>query len=282
MAFLPRTINQIQTQIQQTVFANSVLGPILTSQSLVAYWILWTFIMATCTAALEQIMLIFWIELENIVAAAVPGTAPWIQAEVLLFEYGNTVAINSDFSVNYPIPNILAQVVSQCAVVVGNNGVANIKVTGASGPLDGAPGIAGPQCVALETYLDTVLPAGLDFQLINALADTLQVNATVYYNGQSAGISTAVIAALNAYMAALPFNGIVKISDIEKTILGVPGVTDVVFANITATPNGGAPVQLITASATVLREYQTYAGYIINSAAPNDFATTLNFVVANS
>lgn len=282
MPFTPRTISQIQQQIQNSVANNSVLSSALTSTSLVAYWILWTFIMAVCTQALEQIMLIYITEVETIIAAAVPGTAPWIQAQVLAFEYGNTVTINPNFTIGYATPNPALQVVEQCAVVVTTSGAILVKVAGAGpAPLDGSPGISGPECTALAAYLQQVLPAGEDVVLINASADTLDVTAQIFYNGQyNSTITAAVIAAINTYLANIPFNGWVKVSSLEQAILAVPGVVDVVFNNITAVGNSVTTVIISGGTeSAALRYYQTYAGYITNA---DPTGANLTFTVAQS
>lgn len=280
MSYTPRPIAQIEAQIDNAVSSFPLLGPIAANISNVSIFTNWIYVIAFAINALEQLWAILQDELETIIAQGVPGTAPWIQARTLAFEYGNTIVINTDFTVSYVTPNTALQVVEQCAVII-SNGTAIVKVTGVAGPLDGSPGTSGPECVALTTYLNTICPL-VPIQLINALADILQVNATIYYNGQSnVGIQALVIAALAAYMAALPFNGTVKLSDIEKVILAVPGVVDVTFSQVTATPNGGTPVNLVLANTVMSREYPAYAGYIVNDPA-NLFANTLTFVVSQN
>ena len=219
-------------------------------------------------------------QIETTVASAVPGTAAWIQAQVLAFQDGNTIQINPNFTFVYPAPASPTPITA-AAVVVSPSGGINIKV--AQGAVGSQTALSGGQLTELTAYLNAILPAGMNPNIISVAADTLQVNAVVYYNGQfNLVIQANVIAALNAYMASLPFNGLVRISDIEKVILGVQGVTDVVFTQITCTPvaAGGAAVNLIAGSTTIVRSYQTYAGYLVNAAPTNDFANTLSFVVA--
>ena len=253
-----------------------------------AIWGMFIYIVAVCVSLLENIISLVVGEIETIVGQAVPGTAAWIQYMVTIFEYNasspDIVIVNPDFTVGYANPNVNDQIVSQCAVQVNGGGLVLVKVATGSppAPLDGAPGTSGPQCQSLIGYLNTILPAGMSFQLSNLLADILQVNAIIYYNGQyTAVIQQNVIAALTEYMATLPFNGYVKASAIEEAILAVPGVIDVTISQVTCTPNGGSPTNLILAGALLTREYQTYAGYIVNDPS-NLFSNTLSFQVTTN
>lgn len=276
MSFTPQTWQQIQANIIAQKQSQSALNG-LTSTSKVAYWNLWTFIFAVAANLLQQTWAILVGEIEADVSKEVPGTAPWIQAQLLAFQAGDIVQINSDFTIGYPAPDPTAQVITAAAVVVTPSGNILAKVAGGS-PL--AP-ITSPQITELTSYLQTILPAGQGVSVISANADTLQVTANIYYNGQyNSVIQANVITALNAYMSLVPFNGLVKISDIEKTILGVSGVVDVVFTTIYCVPVLGSPIYLVQAGTTINRSYQTYSGYLTNAASPNDFASTLTFIVA--
>lgn len=289
MAFIPQKIKQIQAQIMASKADQPALSG-LTSTSATAYWILWSFITAVAIGLLQQIMAIFFDEIETVVAESVPGTPPWIQNEVLKFQYSTdtpqAVQINADFTIGYAVINATLRIISNCAVVVTGTGVLNIKVTTGS---PAAP-IDSNQNIALFSYLNTVLPAGQNITIVSVNADEVAAYGTVYYNGQyNASIQANVIAALNSYIATFStstalggsFNGTVKISDIENVILGVPGVVDWVPSQISVTPSGFGSVDLILASTIISRDYQTYSGYIKNEVA-NPFSSTLLFAVAQN
>ena len=275
MAFTPRTIAQIQTQIQQSVANNATLSALLTSTSVTAIWNLFTYIMAVAIAMLEQIMLVFWNEVETIVSAAVPGTAPWIQAQCFLWEYGNTITLNANYTLSYAVPNAVLQIISACAVVTGTNGQVNIKaVTGAS---PSYTTLTTLQLNSLKSYLSAILPAGMNFNILSVASDTLTSVATIYYNGQYTGAPAAAFVAYQNYLASLPFNGVVKISAMEQAILAVPGVTDIVWTTVSANTTLSIVTPLITAGATINREYPTYAGYIVDSGS-----STFTYIISNT
>ena len=220
MAFTPRTIAQIQTQIQQSVANNATLSTLLTSTSVTAIWNLFTYIMAVAIAMLEQI-------------------------------------------------------ISACAVVTGTNGQVNIKaVTGAS---PSYTTLTTLQLNSLKSYLSAILPAGMNFNILSVASDTLTSVATIYYNGQYTGAPAAAFVAYQNYLASLPFNGVVKISAMEQAILAVPGVTDIVWTTVSANTTLSIVTPLITAGATINREYPTYAGYIVDSGS-----STFTYIISNT
>lgn len=281
MSYTPRTIAVIQAQIIANKNLQTNLSG-LNSPSNVSYWKLFTYLQAVGINLLENILSLLQIEIEATVAKGVPGTSSWIRDQVLKFQYQvsppQVVQINSDFTVSYPIPNPALFAITNCAIVPGNAGIISVKVATGTPPA----AISGSVKTALISFLNTILPAGAVFQVISVAADTLRVDAEIFYNGQYTGnIQSAVEAALTDYMNDLPFNGVVKVSDIEKTILSVAGVTDVTFSQITATPNGGGGIDMVLASTENSRSYQTYAGYIINDGS-NPFSSTLTYTVANN
>lgn len=277
---MARTIAVIKAQILASVAADSDLA-VLTSQSQTAYWRLWCYIQAVAINLFEQIIDLFTIEIETLIASNVPATVPWIRAEVLLFQYSaanpQVVQINDDFSVGYATVDETLQIISNCAVVPKNNGQIDIKVATDSPPTQ----LSAPQVVALSAYIDDILPAGALYNVVNAAADTLRIDGTIYYNGQYNGtIQADVEAALAIFMASLPFNGVIKVTDIIQALLDVAGVTDVNLSQITVVGDNGVTTNLILASTEVVRSVQTYSGYVIEDVG-NPFSTTITYAVAN-
>lgn len=278
---MARTIAVILNQIVEAKNAETELAG-LTSTSQVAYWKLWAYVQAVAINLFEQILDLFKIEIEDLLASNVPGTVPWIVNQVEKFQYSATnpqvVQINNDFTVGYGTVDETLMIISNVAVVPKNNGQNDIKVATDDPPTQ----LSAPQVVALSAYLDDILPAGCLYQVVNAAADTLQVDAVVYFNGQYTGVIQANIeAALGVYMNALPFNGMIKVSDIEQAILAVDGVTDCTFSQITVVGDNGVTTDLVLASTEIVRQVQTYSGYVIEDAG-NPFATTITYTVANT
>ena len=278
MAYQPRTIAQIQTQI--IAFKNAQIGLSgANSPSNVASWNLWIFICATFTAFLEQLWAILQLQIETTVASGVPATALWIQKQVLLFQDGNTIQVNTDLTFGYPLPAFPTPI-TNASVQTSPSGTVSIKVAQGTYPQSA---LSAGQLTELGAYLSAILPAGMVPNILSIAADLLQINAVVYYNGQyNSVIQANVNTALNNYMSGLPFNGWIKVSDIEKVILSAQGVTDVAISQITVTPQAAGlnPTNLIAGSTLISREVQAYAGYLINDPG-NLFSNTITYSVSN-
>jgi len=271
MSYVARTYQAIQAQIVTQV---NTLVPTLTSKSKAAYWNMWAFIVAVSQNLMEQRFVLLQNQIESIVANSVAATAAWITSQVLLFQDGNTIQLNSNFTFSYPQPYYQTPITS-CAVVTAPNGVVNIKVAASGSALTSG------QQTELKAYLNTILPAGMITNVISVAGDTLSVTAKVYYNGQSNSVILAnVLNAINNYCSLLPFNGLVRVSDIENAILSVTGVTDVVLNTVICTPvvAGGSPVTMVSSSQTLARTYQTYSGYLTNA---DSTGSLLTFIVSN-
>jgi hypothetical protein len=281
MGYTPRTIQQIVNQITASKNADSNLNG-LTSTSQVAYWKLWIYIQAVATNLLEQIMSIFLDEIQTIESQSHAGTIGWVQNEVLKFQYPDVVQINPDFTFQYATINPSLQIITNCAVTVGNTGALTVKVT--TGVPAGA--ISSDEQIALTSYLDAILSPNQFYTIVSQDGDALYITGTVFYNGQyQAAIQTNVEAALTAYINKFAtssasgggFNGVVKLSDIENVILSVAGVVDWQPSMVAVTPFGGSMVYLMKVSTIISRNFQTVAGYV-KEAGP--FSSTISYQIA--
>lgn len=275
--YTPRTIEQIQAQIIAKLSSYPLLSPLLPNTSTVAKFTNWTYIVAFAINALENIWAILLQDIEDVIASGAPETAKWIQDQALKFQYEasnpQVAIIKPDFSVGYPIVNTALRIITKCSVVGNGAGGILIKVTTDAGPL------SGPQLTAFTSYMDIILGPDINFQIINANADIIAVYAEVYFDGQYSGsIENDIETILKNYLANLPFNGIVKLSEISDTVKKITGVTDFVFTSVIATPDGGTGINMVIAKTWQLREYTTNAGYIINDGG-NPFSTTLTYII---
>lgn len=296
---MARTVTQIQNQIiAQLQSDKNLYDPAnpdpsrrgLTSTSQTAIWKLLTFIVAVAINLFEQLLDIFIVDVETRISAAAPGTPSWIRQQCLLFQWSSTTDQIIQFdTVNiapyYPTVNAALRIITQCAVTSLPNKIVLVKVaTGGSSP---AP-LSSPQQDALTSYLDYLNFAGVYFQLVSTDADFAMIGADIFYDGQYANsIQAAVTAAINSFIANLPFNGMMKLSLLEDAIQAVPGVTDVTFSQVecrvTGAYNPNTVVKLVDNYTVLIREYSAYAGYmIIDTAVGRDLATTLNFIVSNN
>lgn len=250
----------------------------LTSTSQTSRWRSFLNVISTEMQTMQQLMQTFEAEVEARILVSIAATARWIQDKVFQFQYSATtpqvVEINhSDFTVAYPVIDETLRIISRCSVKTDTNKTVKIKVATSEPPT----ALSAPQLVALGSYLDAMLPAGIGKNIISLASDKISVTAEVFYNGQYAPtIQADVIAALDAFLANIPFDGVVEISEIEDAIQAVAGVEDIVISEVKArddaTPYSGATV--------VVKDWETYAGYIVQETTGGaTFADTLTFTV---
>ena len=278
---MARNISQIKQSMLDAKNADPTLST-LTSTSQTAKWNLYYFIVASCIAIFEQLQDIFKTELETIASTAAPSTPQWTRNKVLAFQTGDVAELNTTtFVIEYPTINTANQILTRCAVITAPNRTVLIKVAKSDPPTPVSVG----ELAELQSYVETFNPAGIAFTLINENSDKMEVAATIYYNGQySAVISTNVEAALNSYMANLPFNGVISTQAVVDAMQAVEGVISVSLTRILVRKHSvayGAGVTLYNLSTGVdAVQYQTIAGYVVEeTTATHTFADTLTYIV---
>lgn len=282
---MARTTTQIQQQILDNIASDVTLGPLLTSTSKRAIYRLVAFIVATAINFLEQLIDIFTLNVQTIAAAAAPATPTWLQAQIFKFQYSATTPQTIqliNFAPSYPIVDTTLQIVSRCSVTTTVSNQVQIKVATGTTPA----ALNNTQLNALKAYVNPpngVGIAGVTYNITTGNSDKLYIQANIYYRGDySAVISTNVINAINAYLSVLPFNGQMKLSDLETNVRAVTGVNDVVFVNVSARADGtafGSGTYLIQGQQIVSRLWNTISGYMVGeTTAGQDFATTLTFI----
>ena len=229
---MARQISQIQQQILDSVAGDSVLSPLLTSTSKRAIYRLWAYVVAVAINALEQLIDIFKASVEATAAAASPATATWLQAQILKFQYSasNPPVIQLiNFAPAYPVVDSSLRIISRCSVTTTKSNQVLIKVATGTTPA----ALSAPQLAALQSYVAAIGIAGVNYVTTSSASDKLYIQANIYYQGQYSGVISAnVILAINNFLASIPFNGRVMISDLENVIKAVTGVNDVVLVNV--------------------------------------------------
>jgi len=297
---MARSIPVIYQQLLAAKQAQSLPGyPLapLNSNSQVSIWNLWLWITAVGQNLFEQLCDLFTSDIETLIYNAPVFTPQWIVQMCKNYQYSATtpqvLQLNASatypyLTIGYPVVNSSLCPITQAAVTSNTNHELIIKVTSATGPLDGIAvpsGIPGPIYNGLVSYLNQILTPDTQYQIYNENADVIFISAAIYYNASYSGVIRAnVQAAINNYLASIPFNGNIYVSGLEEAILGVAGVSDIILNDVylrkatDAAPTGGtAPLvppsnelnQLIAGKKLINRTLPTYAGYIIPETTPN-------------
>lgn len=291
MSYTPRTIATIQQQIiDQKNSYTSLNG--LSSPSQTAIWRLWTFITAVAISLFEQILSIFSADIEAKLINTVSGTAPWIYNNTFLFQYDSTIpqVVVVDpitYQITYPTVDVSKRLVTRCAVGIRANQIVEVKVAKSEPPT----ALASGELSSLQSYMNTIMPAGIQTICISSAADQIRIEADIYYNGQySSVIQTNVQTAINLYLAGINFGGTFYVSKLEDAILSVVGVKDISFKRITARTDG-TTFDLLTNTQIYVqvgnltdinnRKYTSYAGYFLTeTTAGNTINDTLNYYIS--
>lgn len=264
---MARTVSEIQQQMLDNIAADATLATLLTSTSKRAIYRLYTYIVAVAINALEQLIDIFTASVEATAATAAPATSAWLQAQIFKFQYSATVPqviqlIN--YAPAYPVVDESLRIITRCAVTTNLSNQVVVKVAKGATPT----ALDSTELESLQSYVNQIGIAGVNYTCTSSASDKLFVQANVYYQGQySAVIKANVIAAIDAFLAAIPFNGQMKISDLEDTIRSVEGVNDIVSVNVRVRDNATAfasAAYLVQNQQVIGRLWSTVAGYMVS------------------
>lgn len=271
---MSRSVSQIEQSILNQISQTPSLSG-LNSVSQTAIYRLIAFIVASAQGIEEQLTDTFVLDVEAIVAAGAPMTAQWLQNQVFGFQYSSTnpQVIQLDtttFAPFWPTIDTTLRIITRCSVTRGNQNQVNIKVAKGTTPM----ALASPEISALTSFVNTIASPGIIYNVISTNADKLFTGVTVYYQGAySSTINASLLSAYNSYLANVPFNGLIQVSDLELILRAVPGVNDVILNNISARADStsfGSGINLITNNQVLIRNFQTISGYVIDETTSGD------------
>lgn len=275
---MARSIQQIRAFLISTLVSNAAsigitINPNNWSKADYKNLILDT--IATGQGIEEQLWDAYTTDINNTISVAAPETDAWIQDQII-----NKFQFNSDtpqvvgifppnFNPVYPIENDSYKIIKYCSSLPGVFGTTLIKVAaqvnGAPADVDTIYGVGTLDTV--RAFIKAITNPGITKIVTSGDADRLWLQLDVYFDGTYAAvIQTNVIAAINAFLTALPFNGAFIVSDLEYAIKSVIGVIDCIFINARGRANNVAfpgGIDLNVNSTVINRLYNTTAGYII-------------------
>ena len=245
------TIAQWQAMIVANKAANASLAGV-DSTSLVADWLLWTWVMAFVAWTLEGLLGAHVVEVQGIIGGQKPHSLQWYTTMAKLFQYGYALPDGSDVYVPAVGAGDASLVVTFAAGVESEN-LVRIKVaTGAVGAL--GP-LTAPQLSAFTAYMNLVKDAGVRVVCTSGVADTCQPKMVIYYDplvldGTGARLDgtggTPVRDAINAFLDSIPFNGRFVLNNFIAAMQAVPGVVVADEVSVLAYYGAVPPVAITT------------------------------------
>jgi hypothetical protein len=278
---MARTLEQIQASIIANIQSTPELAE-ANSTSTRAIWRLFSYVIAVAILILEQIIDVFKAENETTIASAIPNTASWLTKKVFEFQYSATnpqiIQLNNLIPY-YPVVDKSLRIITRCSVVTTISNKVNIKIAKSEPPV----ALTSAELSALQGYINNVGVAGVQYTCLSTDADRVYISGDIFYDGQySSTIQGTVINAINTFLASLPFNGQLKISDLELAIRNITGVNDLLIKDIKVRPSTTAfasGTYLIQNKTTISRLFPTISGYIVQEdTAGQKFSDSLNFV----
>jgi hypothetical protein len=235
----------------------------------------------------EQLQDVNISKMQAIQLASSAANIQWLQTTILKFQYSATtpqvLTILAGIP-QYTIENAALRIVTSCAIQVPVlTGVCNIKVAKGTSTL---AALSAPELTSLQSYIDIIGCAGINYIVSSTTSDKLYIKADVYYKGDYQPVIQAnVITAIDDYLLNLSktrFGGDVLMSDLELLIKGVDGVNDVKFDRVSLRYDAQslfAGINLTLAGTVVNRKYLMGSGYAIQeTTVGSTFADTLNFI----
>lgn len=208
------------------------------------------------------------------------GTLPWWVTELKKFQNGYSLTFVDNFPSYLDTTSagaLAAQIVKRAAAVNLGGGNVLLKVA-----TDSAAIVT--ELPSIQAYVNMLKPAGPTVQVISLNADKLRLTtAQVTYDALVIAADGSLISepstfpvedAINAYLAAIPFNGVFSINAMVDAVQAVEGVED--FQVDLAEYQVG-----VTPYAAIDWTYQTTAGWMIeDTSSGNAFADTLVYTPA--
>lgn len=276
---MARSVEEIKEVIKTEIRTYSEFDNFLFPEdggSSVSIFNLIIFVTAATTFVFEVIMDNLKTEVTEIANRAPSGNESWVRRQILNFQYGDVITINTTdataddyFEPKYDVVDTTKRIVTQCAVFDNNTDIA-IKV--GKGDAGSVTALTSTELAALENYYygtsstEGIGFAGVTANFVNLESDRMRVEATVHYLGQyvEATVKTNVISAIDAFFASFTdenFGGNVYMNKLVDAIQAVEGVSRVKLADIK-----GRAETVVLGSATAVDTqgvYETSAGHII-------------------
>lgn len=228
---MARKIEVIQQEMFNAIAADENLSA-LNSNSKVAIYRLFVFVVAFSIWILETLFDTHKHEVDSIIEAKFPHRPSWYRNKALAFQYGHVLIMDTDKYDNtgFTDEEIETSKVIKYSAVTKSGGQVRIKIAaetaGVLTPI--TPEVKN----AFDFYIDEITDMGVNYLVINVLPDILLLNIQIYRdplvldsNGMSIlNANYPVQEAINEYMKELPFNGELVLAHLTDKLQKVEGV----------------------------------------------------------
>lgn len=214
----------------------------LTSNSKVAIWRLWYFVVAVAIFVHEGIFDQFRLEVDARADELITGTARWYRDQALLFQNGDSLVYNETLKRFEYSPVVPANRIIERVAVIDTSAQVRIKVAKLDGTGTPIP-LTAPEKAAFESYLNQIKFAGTSTAVTSAVADDIKLDVFVQYNPQILASDGSrlddpaifpLVDAINGYIQNIPFNGVLNVTGLVDAMQAADGIIDPVINSIQA------------------------------------------------
>lgn len=232
---MPRTIKEIQNEILFNKQNEPALNS-LDSNSKVAVWRLWVYLVAVAIYKLETIFDYHKKEVNFYLSEFKSHTLRWYRNKALAFQYGFDLVEESDEFKNegFTEEEIEASKIIKYSAVTEAEKESRLIVKIATEKDNVLNPVSVSQFNSFTQYMNEIKDAGVKITIINYLPDRLKLNLTIVRDKlvlNESGLNILdgnfpVNDTINNFLKRLPFNGELSLQKLEAEILAIEGVED--------------------------------------------------------
>ena len=248
MAFTPRTTEQVYDSMIEEKNANfpdlaflqpniddaQTLTNDLGTNSQVAEWRIWVWLMAFGMSLHEKLWGTFKTEIDEIANQSHFGTLPWYRKMSLYYQHGDALVFQ-DNQWKYATVNLTNRIIKKAAAQ-DIPGVVFVKVAKENGvPLDAA------EFDAFTAYVDSIAPPGINTTVISQAPDDLKMAIDIYYDPLVLAADGSLLSdsgvfpvedAILGYINNIEFDGKFMITHLQDAMQLAEGVVDPIINSV--------------------------------------------------
>jgi uncharacterized membrane protein len=212
----------------------------LTSNSKVAIWRLWAFITAVALYFHERIFDKHKEEVEIIAQSMQVGKLEWYASEAKKFQFGFPLSLDNNTFKYYYLDNssedaVSARIIARVSareVFSSNYTGIRIKVAKIQGEV--LVPLTEDELEAITFYIQRIAFAGIPVEVWSREADKVKYNIRVWFDGvlPEETILTAIQQAINSYLTAIEFDGILYRTKLIDTLQNISSVRDIEIVSL--------------------------------------------------
>ena len=230
--YMARTQEELLSDINSEANKHEALIELQRNHSRVSVWGYVKQVIAFIIHSFERMLDQHQEEIYTLANRGQVGTTAWYAEQAKVFQYGHSLSL-IEHRPGYRSYSAEARIIKHVAVTA-SNGVINVSVVKESATKELTP-LSTIELSAFQSYLDKITFAGLRAVASSRAAEAIYI--FVYLQIDETYISTTglevggtkkpVEDAIEGYLRNLPFNGILRRTEVEDAIQEVDGVIDV-------------------------------------------------------